>query len=101
MINNSKYSFIAAFFAVIGLFFSLVHYHSEGLECLEHAEEAHFIQTQDYCPISTLVTDDDFITTFSFEVLLPYQDLLQNNSPEEIIYLSISIKKGRSPPSMI
>ena len=98
--SSSKYSSLIGFLAVLGLFVSMVHYHSEGLECLDHAEEAHFIQTQDYCPVSTLVTDEDFITTFTFEVLLPYQDLLISAFSEEIIDLSISIKKGRSPPTI-
>ena len=99
--SSSKYSSLIGFLAVLGLFVSMVHYHSEGLECLDHAEEAHFIQTQDYCPISTLVTDDDFVTTFSFEVLLHFQELLLKHSSENITDLSISIKKGRSPPSLI
>lgn len=102
MINSSsKYYSLVGFLAVLGLFVSMVHYHSEGLECLEHAEDAHFIQTQDYCPISTLVTDDDFVTTFSFEVLLPSQEILLKDSSENITDLSISIKSGRSPPFVI
>ncbi|MBO6621711.1 MAG: hypothetical protein JJ927_12845 [Balneola sp.] len=101
LLRNSKYSFLLALLAVAGLFSSMIHYHSEGLECLEHAEEAHIIQNQDYCPISTLVSDDEFVTTFGFEVLLPLQELLLSDSSENITDLSISIKLGRSPPFLV
>ena len=99
MINKQSFYFIpVAFFAVLGLFTSLVHYHSEGLGCLDHAEEAHLVQTEDFCPISTLVSDDDFSTPVTFEVLLTSEDQIILYDSEEEIDNFIASKSGRSPP---
>lgn len=101
MTNKRSFYFIpVAFFAVLGLFTSLVHYHSEGLECLDHAEEAHLVQTEDFCPVSTLVTDDDFSTPFTFDILLSSEDEIIQYYSEEEIDSFIASKSGRSPPSM-
>lgn len=77
----------------------MVHYHSEGLECLEHAEEAHIVEYDVYCPISTLVSDADFIDPIEFDAFITFDS--------KIFYLNdqtlksfIPSKLGRSPPSI-
>ncbi len=100
-LKHNKYSFFIALLAVVGLFSSLVHYHSEGLECLEHAEEAHIVQTQDFCPISTLVSDDDFSASFSFEIILPQVDQLIDFDSEDEFETFLASKSGRSPPYLV
>lgn len=97
--NLTSFHFIAIF-AVIGLFTSLVHYHSEGLECLDHAEETHFIQTVDYCPVCTLVSDVDFKTPLSFDGFLVQKDsILEVKLAFKNPFFSSS-KFGRAPPFM-
>lgn len=37
---------------VAGLFGALTHYHSESMECLQHADEQHYVQNDEFfCPI--------------------------------------------------
>ena len=98
--NNKKAFYFSpiALFTVLGLFSSMVHYHSEGLECLEHAEEAHIVQTESFCPISTLVTDDNFSTPFTFEVILPSENQSIHLNFEEEFETFVASKSGRSPP---
>ncbi|WP_018126739.1 hypothetical protein [Balneola vulgaris] len=72
--------YLLAYLAVAGLFVSMVHYHSEGLECLEHAEEAHIIPTVDFCPICTIVVSSDIETPFNTNGLLtPSTTLVYEN----------------------
>ncbi len=92
-----KYSLIA-FFAIAGLFGSLTHYHSEGLECLDHAEEQHYVQNEIFCPICTLVVFGDFETNLTSEAYL-YNSIFEtfyseNFSSEDLDYS----KQGRAPP---
>lgn len=99
MNNKQTFYFLPiALFAVLGLFMSLIHYHSVGLECLEHAEEAHIVQTEVYCPISTLVTDEDFSTPFTFEVILSSDTHSNIPDSEKEFKTFIASKSGRSPP---
>lgn len=97
--TNSKYLLAVAVLAVVGLFSSMVHYHSEAMECLEHAGEEHFVEYEVYCPISTLVSDADFIESnepeiyFSLETTLFYQN-------DETLKNYSHLKLGRSPPSL-
>tara|TARA_R110000868_G_scaffold304437_17_gene565274 strand:- start:4004 stop:4312 length:309 start_codon:yes stop_codon:yes gene_type:complete len=66
-----KYQFyLIAVLAITGLIGSITHYHSEGLECLDHAEEQHYVQNDNYCPICTLVVSGDFDIQISTEVIL-------------------------------
>lgn len=99
MNNKQTFYFLPiAVFAVLGLFMSLVHYHNVGMECLEHAEEAHIVQTEYYCPISTLVTDEDFSTPFTFEVILSADNQVLILDSEKEFDTFIASKSGRSPP---
>lgn len=94
-----KYSLVA-FIAIAGLFGSLTHYHSEGLECLDHAEEQHFVQNEIICPICTLIVSSDFEINHSTEVYLfgeIYSSFYsEGNSEVDRIYS----KLGRAPPFM-
>ncbi len=41
---------------VVGLIGSITHYHNESLECLVHADEAHFVQDEDaLCLVCAIV----------------------------------------------
>jgi hypothetical protein len=99
MNNKQTFYFLPiALFAVLGLFMSLVHHHSVGLECLEHADGSHVLQTEDFCPIFTLVTDDDFSTPFTFEVILSSDNQVIILDSEKEFDTFIPSKSGRSPP---
>ncbi len=98
MINKRSFYFIpVAFFAVLGLFTSLVHYHSEGLECLDHAEEAHIIEYEVNCPVSTLVSDAFFIEKVGFDAFISFDVTIYYNNEQTLKSFS-STKLGRSPP---
>ena len=100
MINSSsKYSSFFSFIAVIGLFVSMVHYHSEGLECLEHAEEAHIVEYDVYCPISTLVSDADFIEPIKLDALISFVSKIFYQN-DQILKNFTPSKLGRSPPAI-
>lgn len=94
-----RYSLIA-FLAVAGLFGSLTHYHSEGLECLDHAEEQHFVQNEIFCPICTVLVSSDFDTNFASEAYLlgeKYYTFYIDDIFEVDTFYS---KSGRAPPFM-
>ena len=97
-LNKTKFSFFAAFLAVIGLFSSLVHYHSDGLDCLDHANEAHIIEFDVYCSISTLVSDDYFLFTSDTELILTTTERLLFETSDQALEAHIPSKSGRSPP---
>lgn len=42
-------------FAVFGIMLSMLHYHSEGLQCLTHADEQHYTQNELLCPVAGLI----------------------------------------------
>ena len=97
-LKHTKYSFFIAFLAVIGLFSSLVHYHSDGLDCLDHAEEAHIIQNDNFCPICTLVVQADILEPLSFDVFLSFFEILDLPSLIEVTDQTSSLFSGRAPP---
>ncbi|GAB5408635.1 MAG: hypothetical protein BalsKO_10000 [Balneolaceae bacterium] len=89
-----------AFLAVAGLIGSLTHYHSEGLECLEHAEEQHFVQNEMFCPVCTVLVFSDFNSTLSSEADLP-EEKYYSSFINDIFEGNISYSKfGRAPPFM-
>lgn len=101
MNNKITYKFsLVAVLAIIGLFGSLTHYHSEGLECLDHAEEQHFVQNEIFCPICTLLVSGDFETNLSSEAYLfgeEYSPFYSDDISEVDTFYS---KLGRAPPFM-
>ena len=87
--------------AVLGLFGSLMHYHSEGLECLNHAEEQHYVQNDNTCPICTLVVEADHNADLDFEGFLAPEGILVisfTEAPSVDLFLS---EPGRAPPFMV
>lgn len=98
-ISKSTYYFLPALLAVIGLFTSLVHYHSDGLECIEHAEEAHIVEYEVYCPISTLVSDADFVEPTEFDAFISFDSKIFYKNDQTLKSFS-STKPGRSPPAI-
>lgn len=96
--NHSKYYALLVLLTLSGLFTSMVHYHSDGLECLNHANEAHIIEYDVYCPISTLVSDDYFLFTSETELILTTTERLLFETPEKAFEPFIPSKSGRSPP---
>ncbi len=95
--TQSKYYVATAVLILGGLFTSLIHYHSDGLECIEHAEHAHIIEYEVYCPISTLVSDADFIEPISFDAFITFDSKIFYKN-DQILKNFISTKLGRSPP---
>jgi hypothetical protein len=99
MINKRSFYFIPiAFFAVLGLFTSLVHYHSEGLECLDHAEEAHIIQNESFCPICTLVVNAGIPEPLSFQAYIAFFEILDLPSIIQLPNQTSFFFSGRAPP---
>ena len=96
--KHSKYLFVIAFLAVIGLFSSLVHYHSDGLDCLDHAEEAHIVQNESFCPICTLVVHADILEPLSFQAYIAFFEILDLPSFIEVTDQTSSLFSGRAPP---
>ncbi|MEP1152113.1 MAG: hypothetical protein ABJH08_10340 [Balneola sp.] len=94
----NRYSFLFALLAISGLFSSMAHYHSEGLECLDHANEAHIVEYEVYCPISTLVSDDYFLFTSESELILTTTDRFLFETSEQALEAFIPSLSGRSPP---
>lgn len=97
--NTYRYSLIA-FLAVVGLIGSLTHYHSEGLECLDHAEEQHFVQNENFCPICTLVVFGDFEVNHTAEAYLLSEEYFYFYGEDVAPTTPTSSKFGRAPPSM-
>ncbi len=87
-------------FVIGGLITSLAHYHSEGLECVEHAQEAHYVQNEVTCPVSTLLAGFDIDTRLSFDGFLTPESVLIKElilpSSEEHHHLFL----GRDPPAL-
>lgn len=98
ILKQTKYSLFIAFLAVIGLFSSLVHYHSDGLDCLDHAEEAHIIQTDSFCPICTLVSRTDFVPTLELQAFLTSEGVVIDSYVQLASNPILPSLKGRSPP---
>lgn len=99
MNNKQTFYFIpVALFAMLGLFISLVHYHSDGLECLDHAEEAHIVQTESFCPICTLVVQADIPKPLSFDALLSFFEILNAPSIIQLPNQTSFFFSGRAPP---
>ncbi|MGN8225896.1 hypothetical protein [Gracilimonas sp. BCB1] len=87
--------------AVVGLLSSMAHYHSDGLECLHHANEQHYTESDSVCPVCTIVTHtftgdtNELKHMLEFqEKLIAFQALLISNEPFNPLL-------GRSPPSLV
>lgn len=97
---KSHISSIIALLSVMGLLASMVHYHSEGLGCLEHAQEAHYIENTDTCPLTTLVVHFGVESDLAFDGFIKPGHFFHQEDGVfyKISYCSLSV--GRDPPSM-
>jgi uncharacterized paraquat-inducible protein A len=85
----------------MGTLISMAHYHSEGLECLHHANEQHYAETDPVCPVCTILVYEDTGDKLSFTHELTYQETIV--AIQEIL-LSDEFHTpllGRAPPSLI
>lgn len=81
-----------------GTMLSMMHYHSEGLECLSHADEQHFTQNELLCPVAGIVAVTGAETQPSFDGLLKFHYAVVDLAP---LYLSAQPfvpLLGRAPP---
>ncbi|WP_142455134.1 hypothetical protein [Gracilimonas mengyeensis] len=85
--------------AITGTMLSMVHYHSAGLECLDHADEQHYIHNEVLCPVSGIVAVSGQESQPVFADLLPFPETVYIHSP---LYLSAQPfvqLLGRAPPA--
>ncbi|MEX2477823.1 MAG: hypothetical protein WD357_05270 [Gracilimonas sp.] len=98
-INNN----ISVFFlllAMVGTMLSMLHYHSDGLECISHANEQHFTENELLCPVAGIVAVNGAESQPSFDGLLKFHQPLVDVTP---LYLSAQPfipLLGRAPPFM-
>jgi hypothetical protein len=79
----------------------MMHYHSEGLLCVHHAEEQHYTDNELLCPVAGLVAVQVDETPSDYNLLLQYQQTLID--VQELL-LSTEVHNsllGRAPPSVI
>ena len=77
----------------------MAHYHSEGLECLHHANEQHYAEDDPVCPVCTIVTYTPIEDNYSLTHILEFQEV--NVSVEEPMISNEPFAPllGRSPPT--
>lgn len=76
----------------------MMHYHSDGLECLSHADEQHYTQNELLCPVAGIVAVTGGETQYSFDGLLKFEQTVPDLAP---LYLSAQpfiALLGRAPP---
>lgn len=102
-LNRAKIYLSAVLIVVTasGMFASVLHYHSQSMECLYHAEgEQHFTENHLLCPICAYVADEPPIQ--NVEAVLPGYEDVKPGFLSTFIY--IGSKAGlsqRAPPSQI
>lgn len=90
-----------SFLCLIGLSLvgSVIHYHEKSLSCLDHAKEQHYVESDDYCPL-TLVRGNAIIS----QIVVP-----SSNNVDSICFASYAesmclasptdLHLGRAPPA--
>lgn len=78
-----------------------MHYHEDGLECIEHALEAHIEQSGDYCPL-TLVRGHALLTESEppTSLVVSFTDYIEFQVSEPYVSV-INLNFGRSPPFIV
>ena len=79
----------------------MAHYHSDGLECLHHANEQHYTESDPVCPVCTITNYTPVTELVSFNHILEYQE---NLVLVQELYLSdepFAPLLGRSPPALV
>lgn len=80
---------------------SMLHYHSDGLACLHHAEEQHYTQNEILCPVAGIVAVTPGEIQPSLDGLMKFHDNIVDIQP---LYLSVQPfvpLLGRAPPFML
>ena len=80
---------------------SMLHYHSDGLECLSHAEHQHITENDLLCPVSGIVAVTGFETQPALDGILKFHYTVIDRAP---LYLSAQPfvpLLGRAPPTLI
>jgi hypothetical protein len=85
----------------MGILGSMAHYHSEGLECLHHANEQHYAESDPICPICTVITYTDTAKSVDFTKVLEYQETLVAVQELLIAEEFHTPLLGRAPPALI
>lgn len=86
------------FVAAAGIMLSMMHYHSDGLECLAHAEHQHITQNDLLCPVAGIIAVTGGETQPAFDGLLMFHYTVIDHPP---LYLSAQPfvpLLGRAPP---
>lgn len=75
LMTKNYLTYFAFLLSVTGLLLSVVHYHSEMVECLEHsADEQHYVESEFLCPICSLVVTNDIDYSPEIQPSLEYQE---------------------------
>ncbi|WP_428236368.1 hypothetical protein [Gracilimonas sp.] len=87
--------------AVAGLLSSMAHYHSGGLECLHHANEQHYTESDPVCPVCTISSYTPDTNSAPFIHILEYQEVLISITDFHFSDEPFTPLLGRSPPALI
>jgi hypothetical protein len=90
-----------SFLAVMGLVSSLAHYHSESLECLNHADEQHYTQNNNLCPVCTIVVDNTTPVENDFQGIFTFEQLVEEFQQIILTPVSYYLEPGRAPPTLV
>lgn len=102
MIPIKKHISIAIYLlTVAGLFLSVSHYHSEVMECLDHASEQHYTEDIPLCPVCSVLGDYDFTETETFKGYLFTQDVISETADLQTVADFTPCKQSRAPPALV
>lgn len=79
----------------------MAHYHSEGLECLEHANEQHITENEILCPICAITAFTDTGHDSDLSDIIKFEESTVEVESLLIAYQPIASLLGRAPPSVI
>ncbi|WP_322571007.1 hypothetical protein [Rhodohalobacter sp.] len=79
----------------------MMHYHSEGLLCVHHAQEQHYTENELLCPVAGLVAVTADSNPTDLNHLLQYQETLVEVQELLLTTEVPNTLLGRAPPYMI
>lgn len=97
---RQKLSVFILAIAALGLLSSLIHYHSETLECFEHAGTPHYKVYDVLCPVSTLHVQIDSDDPNTFFKELEFKEYVVTSDETLALQENYDSPLGRSPPSI-
>ena len=80
---------------------SLTHYHNEGMECLVHHDDAHYVQNDINCPVCSLVIDNSFDHGITAETTFYPDSFVVDIDVTHLSPFSILAEPGRAPPFVV